>query len=138
MRERIADRLEAGSDARALLVEILEEDTRKEQEIESEMRLGDCDYDKLTDSLASRPVDFDMQDSAYNVFSLMNSMDDTPDDFALVIEGNEGGSELKPDFEMPSGPVSEAEVPPVSVARVYRSRYKGAWLWGMNEEMKGL
>ena len=36
MRERIADRLEAG-DARALLVEILEEDTRKEQEIESEM-----------------------------------------------------------------------------------------------------
>ena len=31
MRERIADRLEAGSDARALLVEILEEDTRQEQ-----------------------------------------------------------------------------------------------------------
>ena len=99
MRERIADRLEAGSDARALLVEILEEDTRKEQEIESEMRLGDCDYDKLTDSLASRPADFDMQDSAYNVFSLMNSMDDTPDDFALVIEGKEGESELESDCE---------------------------------------
>ena len=64
MRERIADRLEAGSDARALLVEILEEDTRKEQEIESEMALGGYDYDKLTNSLASRAADFDMQDSA--------------------------------------------------------------------------
>ena len=56
MRERIADRLEAGSDARALLVEILEEDTRKEQEIESEMGLGGYDYDELADSSASRPV----------------------------------------------------------------------------------
>ena len=35
-----------------------------------------------------------MQDSAYNVFSQMNSMDDVPDDFALVIEGKEGESEL--------------------------------------------
>ena len=39
---------------------------------------------------------------------------------------------------MPSGPVSQAEIPPVSVAGVYKSRYKGAWLWAMNEEMKGL
>ena len=90
MRERIADRLEAGSDARALLVEILEEDTRQEQEIESEMGLGGYDYGELTDSLASRTADFDMQDSAYNVFSLMNSMDDTPDEFALVIEVKKG------------------------------------------------
>ena len=113
MRERIADRLEAGGDARALLVEILEEDTRKEQETESEMGLGGYDYDELTNSLASRAADFDMQDSAYNVFSIMNSMGDTPDDFALVIEGKEGESELESDFEMPSGPVSEAEIPPV-------------------------
>ena len=34
--------------------------------------------------------------------------------------------------------MSEAEIPPVSVAGVYKSRYKGAWLWAMNEEMKGL
>ena len=130
MRERIADRLEAGSDARALLVEILEEDTRKEQEIESEMRLGDCDYDKLTDSLASRPADFDMQDSAYNVFSIMNSIGDTPDDFALVIEGKEWESELESDFEMPSGTVSEAEIPPVSVAGAYKSiRARGFGPW---------
>ena len=76
MRERIADRLEAGSDTRALLV-ILEEDTRQQQEIESEMGIGGYDYDELTDSLASKSADFDMQDSAYNVFSLVNSMDDT-------------------------------------------------------------
>ena len=126
MRERIADRLEAGSDARALLVEILEEDTRREQAIESEMGLGGYDYDELTDSLASRPADLDMQDSVYNVFSLMNSMDNTPDDFALVIEGKEGEPESKSDFEMRSGPVSEAEIPPVSVAGVYKSRYNGA------------
>ena len=75
-------------------MEILEEDTRKEQEIESEMGLGGYDYNELTDSLALRPADFDMQDSAYNVFSLLNSIDDTPDDFALVIEGKEGESEL--------------------------------------------
>ena len=75
-----------------------------------------------------------MQDSAYNVFSLMNSMDDTPDDFALVIEGKEGESEFESGLEMPSGPVSEAVIPPISVAGVYKSRYKGAWVWGMNEE----
>ena len=65
-------------------------------------------------------------------------MANTPDDFALVIEGKEGESELESDFEMPSGPVSEAEIPPVSVAGVYKCRYKGAWLWAMNEEMKDL
>ena len=119
-------------------MEILEEDTRKEQEIESEMGLGGYDYDELTDSLASRPADFDMQDYAYNVFSLMNSMDDTPDDFALVIEGKEGESELESDFEMPSGSVSEAEIPPVPESGVYKSRYKGAWRRAMNEKMKGL
>ena len=119
-------------------MEILEEDTRREQAIESEMGLGGYDYDELTDSLASRPADLDMQDSVYNVFSLMNSMDDTPDDSALVIEGKEGESELESDFEMPSGPVSEAEILPVLVAGVYKSRYKDAWLWAMNGEMKGL
>ena len=39
---------------------------------------------------------------------------------------------------MPSGPVSEVEIPPVSVAGVSKSRTKGAWLWAMNKEMKGL
>ena len=85
MRERIAGRLESGGGARALLVEILEEDTRQEQEIESEMGLGGYDYDELTDSFASRSADFGMQGSAYNVFSPMNSTKDIADDFALVI-----------------------------------------------------
>ena len=61
------------------------------------MGLGGYDYDEFTDSLASRPAEFDMQDSAYNVLTLMNSMDDTPGDFALVIEGQEGESELESD-----------------------------------------
>ena len=39
---------------------------------------------------------------------------------------------------MPSGPISEAETPPVSVGGVLKSRYKGAWLWAMNEELKSL
>ena len=66
-----------------------------------------------------------MQHSAYNIFSLMNSMDDTPDDFALAIEGKAGESELESDFGMPSALVSKAEIPMVSVAGVYKSRYKG-------------
>ena len=39
---------------------------------------------------------------------------------------------------MPSGPISEAETHSVSVGGVLKSRYKGAWLWAMNEELKGL
>ena len=97
VRARVDDRLEAESDALAPLVVVLEEDSRQEQEKKTEMGLGGYDYDELTDSLVSRPAEFDMQDSAYNVLSLMNSMDDTPGNFALVIEGQEGESELESD-----------------------------------------
>ena len=88
----------------------------------------------LSDSLALRPLEFDVKESNNNVLSLMSSMDDEYDDIALVVEGTEGESE----FEMPSGTISEAETPPVSVGDVLKSRYKGAWLWAMNEELKGL
>ena len=88
----------------------------------------------LSDSLALRPLEFDVKESNNNVLSLMSSMDDEYDDIALVVEGTEGESE----FEMSSGPISEAETPPVSVEGVLKSRYKGAWLWAMNEELKGL
>ena len=118
-------------------MEILEGDARQEQEKVSEMGLGGYDYDELTDSRASRPADFDMQEFASNVFSLMNSMDDAPDDVALVIEGKKRESQLESDFEMPSRPVSEAEIPPVSVAGGCKSRYKGTWRWATNAEMKG-
>ena len=45
---------------------------------------------------------------------------------------------MESDFEMPSGPVSDAEIPPVSVAGVDKSRYRDAYLWAMNKEMKGI
>ena len=87
----------------------------------------------LSDSLALRPLEFDVKESNNNVLSLMSIMNDEYDDIALVVEGTEGESK----FEMPSGPISE-ETPPVSVGGVRKSRYKGAWLWAMNEELKGL
>ena len=88
----------------------------------------------LLDSLALRPLEFDVKESNNNVLSLMSSMDDEYDDIALVVEGTEGESE----FEMPSGRISEAGISPVSVGGVLKSRYKGAWLWASNEELKGL
>ena len=48
---------------------------------------------------------------------------------SLVVKESEGKSELESDLEWPSGPVSEVEIPPVSVAGVERSRYKGAYQW---------
>ena len=88
----------------------------------------------LLDLLALRPLEFDVKVSNNNVLSLMSSMDDEYDDNVLVVEGTEGESE----FEMPSGPISEAETPPMSVGGVLKSRHKGAWLWATNEELKGL
>ena len=117
----------------ALLAE-LREAKKLEQEDESEEGLGGYDYNVLSDALALRPLEFDVKESNNNVLSLMSSMDDEYYDIALVVEGTEGESE----FEMPSGPISEAEIPPVSVGGVLKSRYKGAWLWAMNEELKGL
>ena len=96
--------------------------------------LGGYDYDELSESLATSPMGSDIYESSYNVLSLMSSMQDTQDDeFALVVKESEGESELESDFEWPSGPVSEAEIPPVSVAGVERSRYKGAYQWAMNK-----
>ena len=112
----------------------LREAKKLEQEDESEEGLGGYDYNVLSDLLGLRPLEFDVKESNNNVLSLMSSMDDEYDDIALVVEGTEGESE----FEMPSGPISEAETPPVSVGGVLKSRYKGAWLWAMNEELKDL
>ena len=112
----------------------LREAKKLEQEDESEEGLGGYDYNVLSDSHALRPLEFDVKESNNNVLSLMSSIDDEYDDIALIVEGIEGESE----FEMPCGPISEAETPPVSVGGVPKSRYKGAWLWAMNEELKGL
>ena len=112
----------------------LREAKKIEQEDESEEGLGGYDYNVLSDSLALRPLEFDVKESNNNVLSLMSSMDDEYNDIALVVEGTEGESEL----EIFSGLVSEAETPPASVGGVLKSRYKGAWLWVTNEELKDL
>ena len=56
-----------------------------------------------------------MKDSA-NVFSLMNSMDATPDDLALVIEGKEGESELES--------ISKCLLVQCLMERFFRYRYR--------------
>ena len=59
---------------------------------------------------------------------------DNPDEIALAArEDTQGESE----FRLPSGPVSEAEMPPVTVAGV-TGLYKGAWYQAMEKEMHGL
>ena len=46
----------------------------------------------LSDSLALRPLEFDVKESNNNVLSIMSRMDDEYDDIALVVEGTEGES----------------------------------------------
>ena len=133
-RQVVGEPEEESEDSEHALLAEPKEAKKLEQEDESEEGLGGYDYNVLSDSLALRPLEFDVKESNNNVLSLMRSMDDEYDDIALVVEGTEGESE----FEMPSGPISEAETPPVSVGGVLKSRYKGAWLWAMNEELKGL
>ena len=125
---------EESKDSEHALLAELREAKKLEQEDESEEGLGGYDYNVLSDSLVLRPLEFDVKESNNNVLSLMSSMDDEYDDIALVVEGTEGESE----FDMRSGPISEAETSPVSDGGVLKSRYKGAWLWAMNEELKGL
>ena len=125
---------EENEDSEHALLAELREAKKLEQEDEFEEGLGGYDYNVLSYSLVLRPLEFDVKESNNNVLSLMSSMDDEYDDIALVVEGTEG----KFEFEMPSGPISEAETPPVSVGGVIKSRYKGAWFWAMNEELKGL
>ena len=105
----------------ALIAE-LREPKKLGQEDKSEEGLGGYDYNVLSDSLALRPLEFDVEEPNNNVLSLISSMDDEYDDIALVVKGTEGESQC----EMPYGPISEAETPPVSVGGVLKSRYKGA------------
>ena len=125
---------EESEDSKHALLAELREAKKLEQEDESEEGLGGYDYNVLSDSLTLRPLEFDVKESNNNVLSLMSSMDDEYDDIALVVEGTEG----EPEFEMASGPVSEAKTHPVSVGGVLKSRYKGAWLWAMNGQLEGL
>ena len=132
-RQVVGEPEEESEDSEHALLAELRETKKFEQEDESEEGLGGYDCNVLWDSLALRPLEFNVEESNNNVLSLMSSMDDEYDDIALVVEGTEGESE----FEIPSGSISEAETSPVSVGGVLKSRYKGAWLWAMNEELKG-
>ena len=133
-RQVVGEPEEESEDSEHALLAEPREAKKLEQEDESGEGRGGYDYNALSDSLALRPLEFDVKESNNNVLSLMSSMDDEYDDIALAVEGTEGQSE----FEMPSGPISEKETPPLSVGGVLKSRYKGAWLWAMNEELKGL
>ena len=130
-RQVVGEPEEESEDSEHALLAELREAKKLKQEDESEEGLGGYDYNVLSDSLALRPLEFDVKESNNYALSLMSSMDDEYDDIALVVEGTKGES----DFEMPSGPISEVETPPVSVGGVLKSRYKGAWLWAMNEEL---
>ena len=127
-RQVVGEPEEESEDSEHALLAELREAKKLEQEDESEEGLGGYDYNVLSDSLALRPLEFHVKDSNNNVLYLISSMDGEYDDITLVFEGTEGES----DFEMPSGPISEAETPPVSVGGVLKSRYNGAWLWAMN------
>ena len=122
----------------ALLVEILDEEMHETEVLESEQVLGGYDYDELSESLVTSPMRSDIYESSYNVLSLSSMQGMQNDEFALVVKESEGKSELESDFEWPSGPVSEEEIPPLSVASVERSRYKGAYQWAMNKELTDL
>ena len=92
---------------------------------EAEEALSGYVFDEFLDSLATSPPDYDAHESASNVLSLTcETADNAPNEIALVIKETQGKSELESDFEMPSGPVSDAEIPPVSVAGVDKSRYR--------------
>lgn len=111
------------------------EEVQDEEMQEAEEALNGIEFDDLLDSLATSPMDSDAHESASSVLSLMSdTVNNGPDEIALVTKATQGKSDLELDFEMPSGPVSEAEVPPVSVAGVYKSRYKGAYMWAMNKK----
>ena len=71
-----------------------------------------------------------MTDEFSNSVSLVSNIDEV----ALIATEAQGKSE----FCMPSGPVGEAEVPPVTETGVYRSRYNRAWYQVVDEEMQEL
>lgn len=58
------------------------------------------------------------------------------DEVVLVATETQGESESK--FRMPSGLVSQAKVPPESIAGVDRPRHKAAWYQATEKEMQGL
>ena len=88
-RQVVGEPEEESEDSEHALLAELREANKLEQDDESEEGLGGYDYNVLSDSLALRPLEFDVKESDDNVLSLMSSMDDEYDDIALVVEGTE-------------------------------------------------
>ena len=86
-RQVVGESEEESEDSEHALLAELREAKKLEQEHESEEGLGGYDYNVLSDSLALRPLEFNVKESNNNVLSLMSSMDDEYDDIALVVEG---------------------------------------------------
>ena len=99
-------------------------------------------YDELfesfagTESLRWGESEDVLDDFHSNLFSFLSSVVDDEvvvEDFSFAAKESERG-----EVRMPSGPVSEAEVPPVSVAGVHKSEYRDAWYVAMDSELQGL
>ena len=120
---------------KALVTDFINGELEAEEMQEAEEFINGHACDDLLDSLATSATGFDDHESASNVFSLMHDTAiDEPEIALVTMESGKSESEI----EMPSGPLSEAEVPPISVAGVYKSKYKDAYLWAMDKEMDGI
>ena len=116
----------------------------KIQEVECESKIGEYEFDDLLNLVSvpkplnhSAPVEKKQAEMDFNgdIFSLMSSVVDVnPNGIALDTAKTDGKSESC----MPSVPVSKAEIPPVSLAAMYKSRHRAAWAMATDAELKGL
>ena len=116
----------------------------KIQEVECESKIGEYEFDDLLKLLSvlkplnhSAPVEKKQAGMDFNgdIFSLVSSVVDVdPNGIALDTAKTDGKSESC----IPSDPVSKAEIPPVSVAAMYKSRHRAAWEMAIDAEIKGL
>ena len=116
----------------------------KIQEVQCESKIGEYEFDHLLNLVSvpnplnhGAPVEKKQMEMHFNgdIFLLMSSVVDVdPNGIALDTEKTDG----KSDTCMPSGPVSKAEIPPVSVAAMYKSRHRAASEMAIDAEIKGL
>ena len=122
-----------GGSEHALLVKA--EDAYESQY--GEIKIGDYIFgeNELSGMFASLPMQ-SADELANGILSFMGNLDYQGEDYALVAEETKGESLCE--FDMPSGHVSLAEDPPVSVRGVYKSKNPKAWLHSMKVEFDGL
>ena len=116
----------------------------KIQEVECESKIGEYEFDDLLNLVSvpkplnhSAPVEKKQAEMDFNsyIFSLMSSVVDVdPNGIALDTAKTDGKSESC----MLSDQVSKAEILPVSVAAMYKSRHRAAWEMAIDAKIKGL